>query len=141
MNNSKCKLTNSYSPIHTYRFLGVAKKEVKKSEHCIAYTGSCPPAPEENERSRPGEAPMKPTPIRIETTDRTDKLHPMSRINLGKVWPIEDNIRVKDYGRVHKDSLDDLMEQFRKVNQERNNAQRRKKKRATAGEQWESDEE
>lgn len=85
---------------------------------------------------------MKPYAIRIETTDRTDKLHDMSRLNLGKVIPVEYNIRVRDFGRVENKYLEALKTQYNQVNQERHKSQtnarkkRRQSEKVDAGSQF-----
>lgn len=104
--------------MHTYKSLGVAKSSVDASEHCIAYTGDILPKPTaaELEKSRKRrDQRMKPRAIRIINNHRGEKLNFMTRINLGKEWPVETNIMVKDFGKVAEDSFDDLMEQYEKV--------------------------
>jgi len=49
-------------------------------------------------------------PIRVRTSDRSDKLHPMSRLNIGKlVSPVEDNWAVKDFGMVVEEDVPVLL--------------------------------
>jgi hypothetical protein len=43
--------------------------------------------------------------IRVITTDRRDKLDVMSRINYQKIYTVEHNAKVYDFGTVHKSDL------------------------------------
>jgi hypothetical protein len=43
--------------------------------------------------------------IRVVTTDRRDKLDEMSRINYQKIYTVEHNAKVYDFGTVHKNHL------------------------------------
>lgn len=108
--------TDLSRPIMTYGDQGVAKAHVKKSDCAIIYIGKTPPKPRDNERAfRPGEAPMRPNPIRVDPDERGTILSAMSRINFGKVSTIEHNVKVKSFGMVNRDSMRDLLYQFREV--------------------------
>ena len=52
---------------------------------------------------------MSKDPIRIIPSSVAEKLDPKSRINIGKVYPINHNIKVKDIGRVDQNSLPKLL--------------------------------
>jgi len=102
--------------IWTYGGQGVAKAGVKKSDHAIIFTGR-PPAPEPlpNERARRNEEPMQAVPIRVDANDRTETLDRMSRVNFAKVYTIEHNVKVLDFGYVNQNSLPALESQFHAV--------------------------
>lgn len=101
--------------IVTYGRRGVAKPGTNKSEHGIIYTGKNAPEPLVDEAPQRGERPMRPDAIRINTDNPTDKLDVMSRIDYGKVYTIQHNIKVQPYGEVHPRSLNALLHQFRNV--------------------------
>jgi len=91
-------------PILTYGTQGVAKNGVIKWQHSIAYSGRDPPLPTEYEEPKEGEHPMM-TEIRVVPKDRRDKLDAMSRINYQKIYTVEHNAKVYDFGDVHKNDL------------------------------------
>lgn len=104
------------SAISTYGSQGVAKRGVQKSDHAIVYSGRAPPAdiPRADEmpsRQEQGKG-MRPQRIRVDMADRTDALDPMSRLNFGKVYTIEHNVKVRDVGMVNTNSMSDLFSVF-----------------------------
>lgn len=88
---------------------------MNKSEHAIVYTTKQPPRPLPGESPAPDEAPLRSALIRVKPDDRTDKLSPTSRINFGKVYTIEHNTKVRNFGVVHRDSLKALQRTFQEV--------------------------
>lgn len=58
---------------------------------------------------------MVPIPIRVDPDQKTEKLNVMSRINYGKVYTVEHNVKVKSLGTVSRESLQALIYQFRNV--------------------------
>ncbi|OCK85582.1 hypothetical protein K432DRAFT_286426, partial [Lepidopterella palustris CBS 459.81] len=85
-------------PIQTYGGRGVADKI--KSHHAIIYTGSTPPEPLTEERPRHHwELPLG-HPIRVVPTKIWEKLDPISRVNFQKIYTVEHNVKVSDFGRV-----------------------------------------
>lgn len=102
-------------PIGTYGGRGVAKRGVNKSEHAIVHTGRIAPEPRHNEIAPPDEVGLLPEAIRINVDDRTEKLDPMSRLNLGKLYTIEHYVKVRSFGHVHPSSMQPLTSQFQKV--------------------------
>ena len=52
---------------------------------------------------------MKKDPIRIVPFRKEEKLDPLSRINIGKIYPINHNIKVKEIGQVDEKSLNKLI--------------------------------
>lgn len=104
-----------YRPILTYGGQGVAKKDVKKSDHGIVYVGRAPPSPTQAERPRRGEDPMLPNAVHIDPDSPQEKLSEMSRINYGKVYTIEHNVKVRGLGKVSPESEGALKNNFRIV--------------------------
>ena len=61
---------------------------------------------------------MQPRRLRVDLNDREEPpLHPMSRINLAKVYTIEHNVAVRDIGMMNPRSLPDLFALFYYVQQ------------------------
>ena len=83
--------------IVSYSHQGVAKRGVKKSEHGIVHSGRTAPEASEAEAPQRGEEPMRSDAIRINPDDQADPLHPMSRIDYGKVYTIQ----VSYFGRTY----------------------------------------
>lgn len=103
-------------PINTYTGQGVSKHGVTKSEHVIIYTGSSAPKPTKAEMTtRRGEAPMRSTPIQVDVDTPSERLDPMSRLDLGGVTKVQHNIKVKALGNVNKRSVDALRTQYANV--------------------------
>lgn len=104
-------------PVTTYSGRGVSKNQIRKSDHCIAYSGSVTPCPRSDELPGPDEAGggMQPIPIRIDPDDRMAKLDSMSRIDLSKPISVDHYNDVKNFGKVHPKSVEALLCQFRNV--------------------------
>jgi hypothetical protein len=93
----------------------VAKRGVIKNQHAIAYTRKNEPAPEKKEKPRkPKEQPMLPG-IRVLPKKRHLKLHRMARIDFSRIYTVEHNVKVFDFGNVHKDHLHRLITQWIRV--------------------------
>ena len=101
-------------PISTYDGQGVGKKAILKSEHAIAYTGREPPPLTPAELPKHGEHGVLGS-IRVNLDSPEERLDPMSRINLGKLYTIEHNIKVRSVGMVHNDSKSPLLRMFTQV--------------------------
>ena len=102
-------------PITTNDGHGVAKDGEKKSNYCIVYSGKIiPPLGPREAPSQPGEAPMQPYAIQIDT-DNGEKLDPMSRIDLAKPQTIQHYYKVKSIGKVNRNSAVNLKYQFKLV--------------------------
>lgn len=102
-------------PISTYVGKGVSKHGVRKSDHCIVFTGTRPPSPLPAERPSLQETGMLPNAIRVSTLQPVDALDPMSRINFGKVYTVEHRHKVRSFGRVAAGSMPALAMQFKMV--------------------------
>jgi hypothetical protein len=85
---------------------------VVKGHHAIIYTSREAPSPRRNEMPRPNESGML-QPIRVKPKATTDRLDRLSRINFAKLYTVEHNVKVKEFGDVSKVRL--LKDQFRFV--------------------------
>ena len=104
-------ISHSSRPIQTYQRRGVAKPRTIKAHHAIIYTGDDPPIPTKEEEPAEGEHGML-NPIRVKPYLRTAALDEMSRINFAKVYTVEHNVKVQEFGEVHSDSRHILKKQF-----------------------------
>jgi hypothetical protein len=50
--------------------------------------------------------------IRITPKRKGDKLHQMSRIDFARMYTVEHNVKVYEFGEVHRDALDRLIKQW-----------------------------
>ncbi|KAF2087089.1 hypothetical protein K490DRAFT_57161 [Saccharata proteae CBS 121410] len=98
--------------IQTYQNQGVAKTGVLKSEHSIVHTIDQYPQSTNLERPRRNEEGML-TPISVVPTDEVERrMDPMSRVNYGKPYTVEHNVKVFDFGQVHDDSISIMRRNF-----------------------------
>lgn len=93
----------------------MSKPGVKKSDHAIIYTGKSLPLIGDNEAPSRGEEGMRRHPIRVDSDIKGEKLHDMSRIDFGKPHTIHHNLKVRSFGKVHRDSFASLKYQFGEV--------------------------
>ena len=100
------------SPITTYNGRATTKSRVDQRAHSIVYMGKTPP------QKLAGEKNMRKEPLRIVPTDKDDRLDPKSRIDFGRAYLIEHNVKVKDIGRIHEDSMPKLLD-YRKLEKDR----------------------
>ena len=107
--------TNYLRAITTYSGKGVSKNGVKKSEHAIIYTGKEAPSTHPDEEPARGEEGMRKASIRVNLDHKTDKLDTMSRIDFGKVYTIQHNLKVRSLGKVHQQSMNSLFYLFHDV--------------------------
>ena len=84
--------------IDTYGGKACNAPGVITEKHAIAYSGKKVP------ERLPGEERLLDTPIRVNPDD-SKGLGPRSRINFGKVFTLEHNIKVASVGQVHLDSM------------------------------------
>jgi hypothetical protein len=91
----------------------VGKQGVKKNYHAIIYTGE---EPNERRREMPaqGERGMLQS-IKVRPQSKQDKLDSLSRINFEKVYTVEHNLKVYDFGEVAGRHHDRLWHQWRQV--------------------------
>lgn len=105
---------SSCLPINTYNGKGVEKRICVKDEHSIIYTGSKPPKPKPGEEPRRGEYGMHPS-IQVKAKKLTAALDSMSRVNYAKVYTVEHNVKVFEFGDVTKKSHKQLVRNFKAV--------------------------
>ncbi|KAF1816950.1 hypothetical protein P152DRAFT_4804 [Eremomyces bilateralis CBS 781.70] len=103
-------------PIQTYERRGLTKWGTRKSDHAIIHTGEVPPSPLPGENAVRGEEPMR-KPIRVTARTRSDKLDKISRINYNKIFTVEHNVKVFEFGEVHHSYHSRLFANFNAVNQ------------------------
>ncbi|KAF2268654.1 kinase-like protein [Lojkania enalia] len=101
-------------PILTYKYRGVTKKELRPDRHAIAYTGSMPPKMLQDEILTIGEGSMR-EPIKIQTRTDLEEMSPESRINYGKIYTVEHNVKVYDFGDVDADFIGKFREHFDEI--------------------------
>ncbi|PQE33349.1 heterokaryon incompatibility protein [Rutstroemia sp. NJR-2017a WRK4] len=89
-------------PVHTYGGQGALKPRLNAEEHAAVYVKGTEPMVQKEE-----EMTVEPFPVIVENTDDNDckVLHPMSRINLGKIYTVEHYSRVLKIGRVDPEHL------------------------------------
>ncbi|KAF2267695.1 hypothetical protein CC78DRAFT_591044 [Lojkania enalia] len=98
--------------IQTYGRRGVPDTKVK-AHHAIIYTNECP-EPEATELPKGSwEAPMG-DPIKVHPNRPWEKLDPLSRVNFLKIYTVEHNVKVKDFGYVDQNDEWKLVTQFNK---------------------------
>lgn len=105
----KAAADRSGSPILTYSGKGAGKKGVDQKAHAIIYTGSQPP------EKLSTEVGMNKSPIRVLPCRADEKLDPVSRVNMGKMFTVEWNTKVKDIGQVEKASLVKLLTYWKQI--------------------------
>jgi hypothetical protein len=99
-------------PIRTYGGRGVAAPGVIKSHHCIIFSKPSAREPKAQERPSRGTDGLRSPPIRVVLYNQTDSLDEMCRVHLMGATPISNNERIRDIGRVSKESEIDLMHHF-----------------------------
>jgi hypothetical protein len=90
-------------PINTYNYQGVAKKGLSSDDreaHSIIYMDNAKPAIHSTEKGM-----MFKSPIAVTAVNSEQKLHYMSRINFGKVYSVEWNVKVMHVGKVNAESM------------------------------------
>jgi hypothetical protein len=98
-------------PINTYNSRGVAKKGLTKEErlkHTIIYMADRRPCKIEAE-----EGMMRKRPIAVNPANDEQKLDIMSRLNFGAPSTVQWNVKVMNVGKVHENSMADLLGYFR----------------------------
>jgi hypothetical protein len=103
------KRLNLCSHISTHGGRACTKPGLDQRKHTIVYTGAQPPP------KLAGENRLNKDPIRIIPIDQTEKLDPLSRVNLAKLYAIEHNIRVKEVGKVSQGDMKKLQEYYRQL--------------------------
>lgn len=86
-------------PIQTYRKQGTTKSRVNLENHAIVYAAGSEP------KLLPQEQPPGMGAFPITLGDKSVTIDPSSRLNFGKVYTVEHNIKVRNVGKVEKESL------------------------------------
>jgi len=99
-------------PIQTYGGRGAVKRSLVIQDHAIVYTeyqGVGPP------RALPGEEGINKRPLRMKPNmDHPEsRLDKASRINFGKVYAIEHNVRVLNIGKISDEDMHLLVHYYR----------------------------
>ncbi|KAF2803223.1 uncharacterized protein BDZ99DRAFT_399987 [Mytilinidion resinicola] len=99
-------------PIFTYGGQGTLKRGCRPEDHSIVYyAGLQMPTP------LPGEIRITKPPIGVIPTANDTSLTQMdvaSRLNFGKAYLIEYNVKVKDHGKVRAEDMDTLIYHYKK---------------------------
>ncbi|KAE9986451.1 hypothetical protein EG328_005677 [Venturia inaequalis] len=101
-------------PIQTYQGQGVAKSKTVKNNHAIIFTGKKAPMPNAAEipdGSDRYELGMRDA-IRVKQKNHQEKMEIMSRLNYRKIYTVEHNVKVREFGQVHKDHEERLVSNF-----------------------------
>jgi hypothetical protein len=109
------KIVLSFSrPISTYAGRDVSESSIRKSDHAILHSSDSLPRIMDAENPEPGEKGMLDS-IKVKPRRRMDKLFSLSRVNFGKVYTVEHNVKVFDFGDVDKKDLPVLTRNFQHV--------------------------
>lgn len=98
-------------PIQTYSGQGAAKPGLQIWEHAIIYTGDREPRPKEGEKPSPDTHGMQPS-IRVKPRTRSDRMDEMSRVNFAKIYTVEHNVKVFEFGDVRPEFMKRLLKNF-----------------------------
>ncbi|KAL3463917.1 hypothetical protein BJX64DRAFT_107627 [Aspergillus heterothallicus] len=85
--------------ISTYGGRGLAKPGVDPSKHTIVYMSGTEP------RLSPNEPLMPKEPLEVDPTRLDETLHLKSRLNFGKIYTVEHNVKVLPIGEIAKPSM------------------------------------
>ncbi|MCJ1465144.1 hypothetical protein MMC07_003760 [Pseudocyphellaria aurata] len=100
-------------PISTNGGKGAAKKGLRQGEHTIVYTTAEAP------QRLPSETQLGKIPIKVDLVNPSEKLDPLSRLNLGKPYPVEHNVKVCKVGKVSETHMRALMHYYHLETQNR----------------------
>ena len=65
-----------------------------------------------------GEQKMLKDPLRVVPTDSTDRLDSKSRLDFGRAYPIEHNVKIREIGDIHRDDVPKLID-YRRLEKNR----------------------
>ena len=97
--------------ISTYGGRATTKKGLNQSEHTIVYTGEQAPT------RLPGETKLVLHPVNVIPVNQEMRLDPLSRLNCGKTYPVEHNVKVKEIGMVNPVHLKRLIRYWKKMSE------------------------
>jgi hypothetical protein len=106
LTGSATSSTKYFSAVSTHS--GRGSPQNNKNEHGIIYTGKLATNPS----NEPG---LQPKAIRVNPDEKGAVLDPQSRINYGKLYNVEYNVKVKNFGSLSPEYLKALLEQFSAV--------------------------
>ncbi|KAI9926403.1 hypothetical protein MW887_004167 [Aspergillus wentii] len=89
-------------PVSTYSGQGLSKPGVDVSKHAIIYMQGYKPITSSDEPLIPKR------PLEVQPASPDQKLEPMSRLNFGKVYTVEHNVKVLHVGKIAPASMDDF---------------------------------
>lgn len=95
-------------PINTYGKRGATKSGIHTAHHAALVPKGKP------EYRLPGEDRLMEA-LHIQVEDKTETIHPTARINFGKIYTIEHNVKVKSVGRIVPEDLHRLRHYWRSV--------------------------
>jgi hypothetical protein len=102
-------------PLNTYNRQGTTKNRVQSQHYAVVYAQGSEPL------LAPGEM-MTKRPISIVVENNLEKLDPMSRLNFGRVYTVEHNLKVSKVGRIAPEHMHVLeanfLETIRATNQQ-----------------------
>lgn len=87
------------SPISTYGGRGVAKRSVDPDTHAVLYLRGTQPAQGSDEPR------MIKQPLEVVVESRDETMNPMSRLNFGKIYTVDHDVKVLPVGRVTSRSM------------------------------------
>ncbi|KAG2421228.1 hypothetical protein HFD88_000844 [Aspergillus terreus] len=90
-------------PIYTYQGRGVSKNAVDASKHAVIYMEGSKPA------TLPSEPRMLSKALELRPLCSDDKLSPMARLNFGKLFTVEHNVKVRPIGKISEQSMPDFL--------------------------------
>ncbi|KAL4803428.1 hypothetical protein BDV18DRAFT_40920 [Aspergillus unguis] len=85
--------------INTYGGQGVAKRGIDESKHAIVYIKDTTPIATDDE------PPMVKEPLAVTPDNPGDRLDEMSRLNFGKIYTVEHNVKVLPIGKISSRSM------------------------------------
>jgi len=103
------------SPIHTYQGQATLRPNLPDAQqHAIIYTSPQPPAElcvYDSDGNIAASENLTKKPIRVisECKGPDGDLGPLSRINYAKLYTVEKYVRILNIGKVHDDSMEDLL--------------------------------
>lgn len=98
----------------TYGGQGVTKPNILKWQHAIVHTTKEAPELLSGEEPVEGEYGMMAS-IRVRPKSKQEKLQKESRINFAKIYTVEHNVKVCEFGDVHERHLGTLRKQWKYV--------------------------
>ena len=95
--------------ISTHGGRGATGKGLNQREHAIVYTGDNPP------KKLEGESKLQKDAIQVIPVTPSEKLDPLSRLDLHRVYPVEHNLKVKEIGKVPATDLKVLIAAWKSI--------------------------